>query len=1221
MLQREMDLHLGYESNDLCYKDTDNSRIESNIKNDFDGNKIINPEEIVRNREFVVDVIVSDTLGRFEEKSIPVRVILYGDITNNKGYYTVTGVSAGADGNWWNTSGNVSITSNSNSDGGYVYRIAQRNISSAYGTELALKLSDPENYDTQHLFYVRNENDTVIYCREYFGFDGTAPVISGVEYSEGVVLTPYGRFSDGDVTIKVMADDAEGNLYGAAMKIDGKEDISADFVADDQGNKYFEFVLSKEDYKGLNANIKIAVFDAAGNTAYETVGNLVIEDGEATANLAISESNESQICERDGKLWFNGDTKIDVTVTDLIPDSSEDEVSGLQSYDVYVNGTCIYQWRYLEQENPKEKVLTDTYEVYIKAQDYMDCEDNRVRVEVRNITDMAGNAGNNVEFCIYMDAKAPDITFTSVETDGGENRTAYSNFYNKSANFIFKLTDEGSGVYSAKLNIDDVVYNGSISDDGVVIFPVKVSECGNISITIMDKVGNSRVVNLRDIADVSGTKPFLSNYVLIEDEGVQMEFAKSCAATKGDWCRDTVKYTVSLAEKQDTDVPSSGIRNVKIYVNDKEYLTKTFTEKDVNTLSYDVIIDRQWIDSVINESGTYTVKAVVEDNAGNITKDAATVKIDVTAPVISDLTGVQAGSSNTGVVTVKFDVYEKHFSENGNKVTVKVQRELDGQVTTYEAEPFIYKSERSGQAYTFREDGTYTVTVESEDAAGNVAEAKSISFIIDNTAPLANITGVSENGYYVDRAKVRIDIIESNFTDTDISVSITRELNGEISVIQSRDFDSTQKESSLLQEFTEEGTYTIRVDAKDKAGNVALTKTVIFTVDTAAPTVDIVGVKDGMAYNGDISPKVSISDNYYRNYSVTLAKTGVYFNDGKTQVQSLKETDVTYAFMTGKRVVENGVEVELDAFDSVQKNDGIYTLTVSATDYAGRTTTKSVTFSVNRFGSVYTIDDNLRNIINTYKTSVDTDFVITEYNANKLVSDSIRVTITRDGSPIEDVLMDTFAENDGNAVGDSGWYQYRYVISKDNFVNDGIYEIAVSSADAAGNNSNIITYDELTVRFSVDTTKPEVVKVTGLRQDTYSADKIQVDYEVFDAVGLENVKVFLSGKCIQEVTEFTDVTTYAGSFTIKEGMEQHIRFQVEDKAGNVIDSDSADDLSLGKIVDFEDTITVSTNVFIRWYADKTLFYGTIAGASTMAVGGAAAGLAVRRRKIRARQSQ
>ena len=91
----------------------------------------------------------------------------------------------------------------------------------------------------------------------------------------------------------------------------------------------------------------------------------------------------------------------------------------------------------------------------------------------------------------------------------------------------------------------------------------------------------------------------------------------------------------------------------------------------------------------------------------------------------------------------------------------------------------------------------------------------------------------------------------------------------------------------------------------------------------------------------------------------------------------------------------------------------------------------------------------------------------------------------------------------------------------------------------------------------------------------------------------------MDDKKVKSIDKFEDLSSCSDNFVVNSGLRQDVKLVAEDKAGNVTDTSSE---SFQPAYEFNDTITVSTNIFVRWFANTWLFVGSLVALAAI-VGG------------------
>lgn len=968
---------------------------------------------------------------------------------------------------------------------------------------------------------------------------------------------------------------------------DGKAEaeftLKLDADVNEEGNGY---ILARA--KDIAGNeMKNVVNDSKKNKfVYDTVGakvKVTIESGsdESGSDESDSDEREPYTYADDDAYYFKNTAIFNVDIAEANFHSEDavvevTKITGNTTKSVTKNDG----WSLVNGIHHKEIRLDEgDYSITVK---YKDRSGNKSEFSDDKEKDRATNSKT---YKVVVDKEAPEVSI-SPNTE----------FYNSDATLTLTVNEEHFDPSKTTVTDNGIIVNEiewSTNDKKVYNagYIVKGEGLHSVVLESMDKSHNANEPASQDII-IDVTKPEI--HIDFADKSNKEYFTSERTATitiiDENFAADQSTIDITAKNFYDRDLNKPDIPNV-------------WTKNNKNTYTKTIIF---------KNNANYTIKVNSTDEAGNSgNAGPVTFTIDNTDP--QGLYVTYNGNEN---------ISSPYYSNSPVSVTLHAKDDVSGiDYFKYKTVKTVGSSGINGgyveKTVNFKDkdiknsngEFTYTFTLEPQfdghveftavDNAGNDASfGDTKSIVVDNKAPTSSITfntpvqNVGGTSYYDGNITATININEANFNARNITVSVTKDgVNYPVSTSWSGGVDN----HTGIVILSEDGDYNVSITGKDEAGNNMTPYTsenLTIDTDITEPVITVNGLEaDGKAFKDKVIPAVKFEDTNLDSYEITLLRTRY----------GEKNVDVTKDFIKNHMSVNMGTGVgegEFDEFAKIQDNDGIYTLKAKITDKAGHESEKQIVFTVNRYGSIYVYDDYLVDLIadgGAYVQSIDKDLIITEYNPDKLVSQSLNVEISKDGKPLEIAAPAISPEiNDRVTTGSSGWYQYQYTISKDNFAADGIYKIVVSSKDETGNNPQNTNYEDKTILFRVDSTAPEINSITGLENKIINATGVTVKYTIFDTISLASVDVYVNGEKVESVSDFgDDFNNYSGEVQLKESSsEQSVRIVATDKAGNVTDTDSSDFTSAYK---FNSKVTVSTNVFVRWFANKLLFFGSIAG--------------------------
>ncbi|ECY7223111.1 Ig-like domain repeat protein [Salmonella enterica] len=439
--------------------------------------------------------------------------------------------------------------------------------------------------------------------------------------------------------------------------------------------------------------------------------------------------------------------------------------------------------------------------------------------------------------------------------------------------------------------------------------------------------------------------------------------------------------------------------------------------------------------------GSYTFTVTVTDVAGNQQTSAplkVTIDGTLTTPVIELAAGEDSGTVGDRLTNHDRPVFDIHQVDSDvTRVMVKVT--YNGK-THEEAAVFTNGQWRFTPSASWA-DGSYQLAVVVEDLAGNVKESAPFEVRIDTTTTINNIVLLNDTGVQNDqltnvaKPSFRIDV-----PGDVVQVRVTLDGGANWNVIRKNAdgqwiFDSP---NTLV-----DGTYTLRVEATDEAGNIA-NKDLVFNIDTniQVPTIALDAGQDTGANTADNITNISRPTFTIGNVDPDVIKVVVTI-DGHDY--NAAKVGAGWQFTPGNAIP-----------------DGSYNITVTVEDKAGNTaTSKPLPVVIDTTAEI----ESVTLVTDSGDSDVD--------NITKVDKPQFSIVTADDITHVR-VKIDNAANWIELTKGGDG----RWIFNVGSALPDGQHTLLVDVTDIAGNVA------QETLQFTIDTTLREPTIVLDPTHDT-----------------------------------------------------------------------------------------------------------------------------------------
>ncbi|MBR4019701.1 MAG: hypothetical protein IKI99_00140, partial [Firmicutes bacterium] len=633
-----------------------------------------------------------------------------------------------------------------------------------------------------------------------------------------------------DGAVKITATKAADNCYAGAT-------ANATFITSKAEQPAFKFVDATPDtvdYGTTSLVVKAEGGQAGGIITYSIEGNSEIASIDSTTGeITFKDGAEGTFTVKAVKSGVDNYLDIETThdITVVVNDySAEYEISAPDGNDDWYKNDIVIRPKegYListsnvihETEGqwteslslPTEGITTD-YTFYLKKKD-----DSTI-----------GKAIVIPELKLDKSLPSVAITYSQEKTLLEKIQGVFDRFYDEKMTVNLALSDDYSGISYVVYYLDDGTNGVTIDqiENNAASFDIDPMYKGCVKVDVYDVAGNKLSVTEvgKNTIIVDNEKPVIS--VSYDNDNAANDSYYKAERTASIQIKETNFYA----------------EDVKVYEfkrldNEFEYtqtqITPAFTKVEGTDNTYEMKIP-------FTDDADYQLKVEYEDKSGNeaVPYDSGEFTVDKTLPVISYSgmdEGVYYSTDKELTLTIDEHNFDPAFVEFDIAATDKEDKAVDLSAKGYET--YLQKADswiKDGNKYTAKilidAEGTYSITTNYTDLAGNAAEGKSLGFIMDKTNPAIAVSydnnDVANGTKFKAERKATISIDEHNFDASKVDVTVTAKDKSEKDVSVPNYAEHVKKVEnwttsgnvhSIVLTFDVEADYTFAVSCTDLSG-------------------------------------------------------------------------------------------------------------------------------------------------------------------------------------------------------------------------------------------------------------------------------------------------------------------------------------------------------------------------------------------------------------------